>query len=63
MPLLEGGSPATELFRLTALQVRDLAIAAGATAEQLDQWDTLLNTPAQWFPGYAMVAAWGRRQR
>jgi hypothetical protein len=50
------------LFRLTALQVRHLAIAAGATAEQLEQWDTLLNTPAQWFPGYAMVAAWGQRR-
>ena len=62
MPLVQGGSPATELFRLTALQVRDLAIAAGATAEQLDQWDTLLNTPAQWLPGYAMVAAWGQRR-
>jgi SAM-dependent methyltransferase len=62
MPLVQGGSPATELFRLTALQVRDLAIAAGATADQLDQWDTLLNTPAQWFPGYAMVAAWGQRR-
>jgi SAM-dependent methyltransferase len=62
MPLVEGGSPATEFFRLTALQARELAIAAGATAEQLDQWDSLLDTPAQWFPGFAMVAAWGRRR-
>jgi SAM-dependent methyltransferase len=62
VPLIQGGSPATDFFRLTALQLRDLMIAEGATAEQFDEWDTLLDTPTQWFPGYAVVAAWGRRR-
>lgn len=62
VPLIQGGSPTTEFFRLTALQLRDFTIAAGATAEQLDEWNTLLDTPTQWFPGYAVVAAWGRRR-
>ncbi len=62
MPFINGGSPTTDYFRLTALQIRELAIAAGATAEQLDQWSTLLETPAQSFPSYALVAAWGRRR-
>ena len=62
VPFINGGSPTTDYFRLTALQIRELAIAAGATAEQLDQWSTLLETPAQSFPSYALVAAWGRRR-
>jgi len=63
VPLFEGSSPAAELLRLSVIQVRELAVAAGAAPESLDQWDVLLSTPGQWFPGYAMVAAWGRRQR
>ena len=62
VPFINGGSPTTEYFRLTALQIRELVIAAGATAEQLDEWSTLLETPTQSFPSYALVAAWGRRR-
>lgn len=62
VPILQGASPTAEFLRLTALQLRDLAVAAGATPEQLDEWDGLLDTPSQWFPGLAMVAAWGRRR-
>jgi SAM-dependent methyltransferase len=61
VPLVEGGSPGAECLRLTGIQLRDQAIAAGATPEQLDEWDALLRTPGQWFPAWAMVAAWGRR--
>jgi SAM-dependent methyltransferase len=62
VPLIQGGSPLTEVFRLTALQLRERTIAAGVTADQLDEWNALLATPDQWFPGYAVVAAWGRRR-
>lgn len=59
--LCEGGSPGAEFLRLTILQLREFVLAAGATAEELDQWDAVLSTPGRWFPGIAMVAAWGRR--
>jgi len=59
--LIQGGSSTTEFFKLTAVQLREMAIAAGATSEQLDEWSALLDTPGQWFPSIAMVAAWGRR--
>ncbi|MGH9010660.1 MAG: class I SAM-dependent methyltransferase [Acidimicrobiia bacterium] len=62
VPFIGGGSPATEYFRLTALQLRDMVLAAGASAEQLDQWNAALDNPAQWFPSYGLVAAWGRRR-
>jgi SAM-dependent methyltransferase len=62
LPFVVGGSPATDFFRLTALQLRDLMLVAGATLEQLDEWDALLDTPARWFPACAVVAAWGRRR-
>ena len=62
VPFVAGGSPTTEYFRLTALQLRDRVIAAGATTEQLDQWNNALDNPANWFPSYALVAAWGRRR-
>jgi len=61
LPFVAGGSPGTDLFRLTALQIKELMLASGATAEQLDEWFALLDTPARWFPSYAVVAAWGRR--
>ncbi|MCA1841636.1 MAG: hypothetical protein LC792_00335, partial [Actinobacteria bacterium] len=62
VPFVEGGSPGTDYFRLTALQLRDRVIAAGATTEQLDQWNNALDNPTKWFPSYALVAAWGRRR-
>jgi SAM-dependent methyltransferase len=62
VPIFQGGSVGAEFFRLTALQIRDRAIEAGATAEQLDEWVRTLAEPDRWFPGYAFVAAWGRRR-
>jgi SAM-dependent methyltransferase len=62
VPLIAGGSPRTDYFRLTALQLQDQVIAAGATPEQLDKWNNALDNPAQWFPSYGLVAAWGRRR-
>ena len=62
VPLIAGGSPRTDYFRLTALQLQDRVVAAGTTSEQLDQWNNALDNPAQWFPSYGLVAAWGRRR-
>jgi SAM-dependent methyltransferase len=62
VPLAEGASPGAEFLRLSTLQLHDLAVAAGVTPDQLDEWDALLTTPGRWFPGLAMVAAWGRRR-
>lgn len=59
--LFEGGSGAAELLRLTVAQTRELALGAGATEEQLEAWNVLIAEPGQWFPGFALVAAWGRR--
>jgi 2-polyprenyl-3-methyl-5-hydroxy-6-metoxy-1,4-benzoquinol methylase len=59
--LFEGGSPDAEFLRLTLVQLRQLVLAAGTTPDRLDQWDALLTEPGQWFPGFAVVAAWGRR--
>ena len=61
VPLPRGGSAGAELLRLTILQTRERLIDAGASAEQLDHWDALVQRPTEWFPGIAVVAAWGRR--
>ena len=61
LPFVAGGSPGTDFFRLTALQIRDLMLGTGITADQFDEWDDLLDTGARWFPSIALVAAWGRR--
>ena len=60
-PRSAGGSPGAELLQLTGRQLREPAIEAGATPEQLDDWDRALSDPHTWFPGYVIVAAWGRR--
>ncbi|MCA1844995.1 MAG: methyltransferase domain-containing protein [Actinobacteria bacterium] len=62
VPLIQGGSPTTEFFKLTALQLQGQMVAAGATAGQFDEWSSLLDTPTEWFPCFAVVAAWGRRR-
>jgi 2-polyprenyl-3-methyl-5-hydroxy-6-metoxy-1,4-benzoquinol methylase len=59
--LVEGGTPGTEFLRLTAIQLREQAVAAGTTVEQIDEWQMLLETPGEWFGTWAHVAAWGRR--
>jgi len=59
--LVEGATPGTEFLRLTAIQLRDQAIAAGTSADEIDEWQAQLNTPGEWFGTWATVAAWGRR--
>jgi SAM-dependent methyltransferase len=62
VPLVQGGSAGAELLHLTGLQVRDELVAGGTPVEELDAWDAELDCPTRWFPGYALVAAWGRRR-
>ncbi len=60
-PLFEGGSVGADFWRLTVSQARDLVVAEGISPQRLDEWDRRLGEPGRWFPGLAMVAAWGRR--
>jgi hypothetical protein len=59
-PLFEGGSPYSEFWRLTLSQARDLVLAEGISAQQIEQWDSQLGGPGRWFPSMAIVAACGR---
>ena len=59
--LVEGATPGTEFLRLTAIQLREQAVAAGSSADQIDEWQAMLDTPGEWFGTWANVAAWGRR--
>jgi SAM-dependent methyltransferase len=60
--LTPGGSPTTELWRLSTEQIRPRLVAAGLlTHEQMDEIDAPMRDPTQWFYGPAMVAVWGRR--
>lgn len=62
VPLVEGASPGAEFVRLTAVQVRERALAAGATEHQLGEWSALLRTRGRWLAVWPVVAAWGRRR-
>ncbi len=57
----EGGTPEAEFLRLTARQLREAGLVEGAPPGQLDAWDELLRRPGRWFPGPAIVGAWGRK--
>jgi 2-polyprenyl-3-methyl-5-hydroxy-6-metoxy-1,4-benzoquinol methylase len=59
--LVEGATTGTEFLRLTAIQLKEQAIAAGSSADDIDEWQALLSTPGEWFGTWANVAAWGRR--
>jgi SAM-dependent methyltransferase len=56
-----GGSGMAEFIQLIWIQLRDRAIAAGATEDLLDSAAALLDDPASWFPAVPLIAAWGRR--
>lgn len=60
-PIAHGGTEAAELLALTFTQLGDRAIAAGAPAGLLERACAALDEAGGWFPGYGMVAAWGRR--
>jgi hypothetical protein len=61
VPLFEGGSLGADWWRVTMSQLWEQGRITGITAGQREEWNTLLSEPGRWFPGLAMVAAWGRR--
>lgn len=63
VPLFEGGSAMAEVIRLTVDQARAAGLTGEATADQIDDWNTLLGQHGQWFHGFALVSAWGRRRQ
>jgi SAM-dependent methyltransferase len=59
--LFRGGSVPARLWSLSWLQVRERAVEMGVGVEHLDRGRAVLEDPANWFQGPAMVAAWGWR--
>jgi len=60
--VLRGGSPMAEFFQLSAEQMRDKVIAAGAlSAERFVAGLALLDDPKFWAFAGAGIAVWGKR--
>jgi hypothetical protein len=59
--IFEGGSAWAELLRLSVRQAWDAGFTGGATEDEVEAWDTELSRSGQWFHGFGLVAAWGRR--
>jgi 2-polyprenyl-3-methyl-5-hydroxy-6-metoxy-1,4-benzoquinol methylase len=59
--LFEGGSADATFWVFTMAQLAQHGLACGLSASQLAEWNALLSQPGSWFPGLAMVSAWGRR--
>ena len=58
-----GATDAARFWSITWLQARERALAIGADVDRLDRGRDVLEDPARWFHGPAMIAAWGRRPR
>jgi SAM-dependent methyltransferase len=59
--LFEGGSAMGEFLRVTVAQARAGGLTGGASGEQIDEWDRLVQGDGRWFHSFAMIGAWGRR--
>jgi SAM-dependent methyltransferase len=60
--LFPGASPLAVLFQTSMRQVREALLSQGQIdAGTLDEAAAHLDLPDRWFPGMAIVAAWGRR--
>ena len=59
--IFEGGSALAEFVRLSVRQAWDAGFTGGATREDVAAWMTEVGRPGQWFHGFGLVAAWGRR--
>ena len=63
VPLFRGGSALARFWGLSWQQVRDRVVAVGEPADVIDRGLADLGDEERWFPGPAMVTAWGRRPR
>ncbi len=63
VPVFEGGSVGAEFLQVSMSQLWQQGLIAGVTAGQMDEWNSLLQQPGRWFPGLALMSAWGRRPR
>ncbi|MGH3997193.1 MAG: hypothetical protein ACRDTJ_07000, partial [Pseudonocardiaceae bacterium] len=61
VPLFEGGSVGAEFLRVSMSQLSQQGVIASVTANQMDEWNALMSQPGRWFPGLAIISAWGRR--
>jgi SAM-dependent methyltransferase len=57
-----GGTPMAGLMQGTFEQLRGPMLACGLREEVLDEVISALGTPDWWFPGFAVVAAWGQHR-
>jgi len=61
-PLVQGGSPVAEFYSLSAQQIRERIVEAGAlSADRLNEAFELLKSPDFWAFGGGGVAVWGQR--
>jgi SAM-dependent methyltransferase len=61
-PMFPGRSPMAEFWKMTWLEAKESLADEHMSDRQLAQAFRALDDPGQWFPGLAMVAAWGRRR-
>lgn len=61
VPHVNGRSDLARFIQLSWVQLRERALAAGATAQVLDEAGALLDDPTRWFTGIPLNAVWGRR--
>lgn len=61
VPYGAGGSALAQFIQLSWRQLRERALALGATVELLDEVESQLDDPARWFPGIPLMAVWGHR--
>ncbi|MGH8992572.1 MAG: hypothetical protein ACRDZ7_13780 [Acidimicrobiia bacterium] len=59
--MFEGGSAWAELLRLSVRQAWGAGFTGGTTGDALEAWDAAVRRPGQWFHGFGLVSAWGRR--
>jgi hypothetical protein len=57
-----GGTPSATFWKITIEQIQEQVLASGLlTAEELDNYRTLLCTPQYRWMSLTMMSVWGRR--
>jgi hypothetical protein len=62
IPSFPGGSTMAEFWKLTWLEARESLPRHEMTDECLEPALAALDDDSRWFPGWAIVAGWGRTQ-